>query len=216
RPADARADRAAAEAWASLRAGRRRVLRGAPLPDVWKALGQESRRARGGSAGGCRRAQARPARLRAVEGGQARRALVAIPVGRGPEGRRLYFVGMHYRHPLEFADERVSESAKALGRLQALVEEAERIGGKGTPKPGPDGGVFDEVAAHRERFEAAMDDDFNTPQALGVLFDLARFLQGVRTQLEQGRVGAGPFLMGVGGLVTLGRVLGLLEGGARA
>ena len=133
-----------------------------------------------------------------------------------PEALRLYFLGTHYRHPLEFADERVSESAKALGRLQALVEEAERIGGKGTPKPGPDGGVFDEVAAHRERFEAAMDDDFNTPQALGVLFDLARFLQGVRTQLEQGRVGAGPFLMGVGELVTLGRVLGLLEGGARA
>jgi len=133
-----------------------------------------------------------------------------------PEALRLYFLGTHYRHPLEFADERVSESAKALGRLQALVEEAERIGGKGTPKPGPDGGVFDEVAAHRERFEAAMDDDFNTPQALGVLFDLARFLQGARTQLEQGRVGAGPFLMGVGELVTLGRVLGMLELGARA
>ena len=133
-----------------------------------------------------------------------------------PEALRLYFLGTHYRHPLEFADERVSESAKALGRLQALVEEAERIGGKGTPKPGPDGGVFDEVAAHRERFEAAMDDDFNTPQALGVLFDLARFLQGTRTQLEQERVGAGPFLMGVGELVTLGRVLGLLEGGVRA
>jgi cysteinyl-tRNA synthetase len=132
-----------------------------------------------------------------------------------PEALRLYFLGTHYRHPLEFADERVGESAKALGRLRALVEEAERIARKGTPKPGPDGGLFDEVAAHRERFEAAMDDDFNTPQALGVLFDLARFLQGTRAQLEQGRIGAGPFLMGVGELVTLGRVLGLLETGAR-
>jgi cysteinyl-tRNA synthetase len=133
-----------------------------------------------------------------------------------PEALRLYFLGTHYRHPLEFADERVSESAKALGRLWALVEEAERIASKGTPKPGPDGGLFDEVAAHRQRFEAAMDDDFNTPQALGVLFDLARFLQGTRAQLEQGRIGAGPFLMGVGELVALGRVLGLLEPGARA
>ena len=132
-----------------------------------------------------------------------------------PEALRLYFLGTHYRHPLEFADERVGESAKALSRLRALVEEAERIASKGTPKPGPDGGLFDEVAAHRERFEAAMDDDFNTPQALGVLFDLARFLQGTRAQLEQGRIGAGPFLMGVGELVTLGRVLGLLETGAR-
>jgi cysteinyl-tRNA synthetase len=133
-----------------------------------------------------------------------------------PEALRLYFLNTHYRHPLEFGDERVGESAKALGRLRALVEEAERIGSKGTPPPGPDGGLFDEVAAHRQRFEAAMDDDFNTPQALGVLFDLARLLQGARAQIDEGRLGAAPFLMGVGELVTLARVLGLLEPGARA
>jgi len=133
-----------------------------------------------------------------------------------PDALRLWMLGTHYRHQLEWAEERVGESAKALGRLRALVEEAERIASKGTPKPGPDGGLFDEVAAHRERLEAAMDDDFNTPQALGVLFDLARFLQGTRAQLEQGHIGAGPFLMGVGELVTLGRVLGLLDTGARA
>ena len=132
------------------------------------------------------------------------------------EALRLYFLGTHYRHPLEFADERVVESAKGLGRLRALVEEAERIGGKGLPQPGPDGGAFDEVAAHRARFEAAMDDDFNTPQALGVLFDLARYLQGLRARVEQGEVGAGAFLMGAGELVTLGRTLGLLEPRARA
>ncbi len=132
------------------------------------------------------------------------------------EALRLYFLNTHYRHPLEFGDERIAESAKALGRLRALVEEAERIGNKGTPQPGPDGGLFDEVAAHRQRFEAAMDDDFNTPQALGVLFDLARLLQGARAQIDEGRLGAGPFLMGVGELMTLARVLGLLEPGTGA
>src|SRR5206468_11255832 len=75
-----------------------------------------------------------------------------------PEALRLYFLGTHYRPPHEFADERVSESAKSLGRLQALVEEADRIGGKVTPKPGPDGGVFDEAAAHRARSEPATAD----------------------------------------------------------
>jgi len=43
-----------------------------------------------------------------------------------PEALRLYFLGTHYRHPLEFADERIGEAARALGRLRALVEEAER------------------------------------------------------------------------------------------
>jgi cysteinyl-tRNA synthetase len=133
-----------------------------------------------------------------------------------PEALRLYFLGTHYRHPLEFGDERVAESAKALGRLRALVDEADRIAAKGTPAPGPDGGLFDEIAGHRARFEAAMDDYFNTPQALGVLFDLARLLQGARAQVDEGRLAAGVFLMGVGELVTLARALGLLEPGGRA
>jgi cysteinyl-tRNA synthetase len=133
-----------------------------------------------------------------------------------PEALRLYFLGTHYRHPLEFADGRVAESLKALGRLRALVEEAQRIAAKGTPAPGPDGGLFDEIAAHRARFEAAMDDDFNTPQALGVLFDLARLLQGARAQADEGRLAVGVFLMGVGELVTLAQSLGLLEAGGRA
>jgi cysteinyl-tRNA synthetase len=56
-----------------------------------------------------------------------------------------------------------------------------------------------------------MDDDFNTPQALAVLFDLLRLLYGSR---EQG-AGAGAFVAGVARLVELARVLGLLEQGAR-
>ena len=133
-----------------------------------------------------------------------------------PEALRLYFLGTHYRHPLEFGDERVVESAKALGRLRALVDEALRIAAKGTPAPGPEGGLFDEIAGLRARFEAAMDDDFNTPQALGVLFDLARLLQGARAQVDEGKLAAGGFLMGVGELVTLAQSLGLLEAGKRA
>ena len=129
-----------------------------------------------------------------------------------PEALRLYLLGTHYRHPLEFGDERIVEAGRALARLRSLKDEADRIASRGTPAPGPDHGLFDEVAAHRARFEAAMDDDFNTPQALGVLFDLARVLHAARDQVAQGTAGAGVFLLGVGELVMLARVLGLLEG----
>ncbi len=132
-----------------------------------------------------------------------------------PEALRLYLLGTHYRHPLEWSDERVGESARALSRLRALKDEADRVASRGTPAPGPDGGLFDQVAAHRARFEAAMDDDFNTPQALGVLFDLARLLHTAKDQVAQGATGAGAFLLGVGELVMLAQVLGLLEGGGR-
>jgi len=130
-----------------------------------------------------------------------------------PEALRLYFLGTHYRHPLEYADERIVESAKALGRLRSLVEEAERLARGGPQAPGAaDAALLDQVDAHVERFAAVMDDDFNTPQALGVLFDLLRLLYGSR---DQG-AGTGAFVSGVGRLVDLARVLGLLELSARA
>jgi cysteinyl-tRNA synthetase len=132
-----------------------------------------------------------------------------------PEALRLYLLGTHYRNPLEWSEERVGESARALGRLRALTDEADRLAARGIPGPGPDAGLFDQVAAHRARFEAAMDDDFNTPQALGVLFDLARLLHAAKDQVAQGTAGAGAFLLGVGELVILAQSLGLLEGGRR-
>ena len=131
------------------------------------------------------------------------------------EAVRLHLLGTHYRNPLEFSEDRIEESARALARLRGLVPEAERLAAKGAPPPGPDGGLFDECAAQRARFEAAMDDDFNTPQALGVLFDLSRLLQSARAQVAEGQLGAGAFLMGTGEMVTLARVLGLLEPAAR-
>ncbi len=133
-----------------------------------------------------------------------------------PEAMRLYLLGTHYRHPLEFSDERIGEAARALERLRALVAEADRLAARGTPGPGPDLGLLDELARYHDRFEAGMDDDFSTPQALGALFDLARRLHAFRTDVAEGRAGAGAFLVGVGELVALGRVLGLLAGSGRA
>ena len=108
-----------------------------------------------------------------------------------PEAIRLCLLGTHYRNPVEFSEERVAESGRALERLQALRVEADRIGRPAESPPGPDGGLASEVAAHRARFEAAMDDDFNTAQALGVLFDLSRTLQSARAQVDAGQLGAG-------------------------
>jgi len=128
-----------------------------------------------------------------------------------PEALRLYLLGTHYRNPVEFTQGHVTEAARALARILGLLEEADRLAASGTPAPGPDQGLFEDVSLHRRRFEAAMDDDFNTPQALGVLFDLARCLQTYRNQMAHGEAAAGPFLMGVNELLTLCRVLGLVQ-----
>ena len=56
-----------------------------------------------------------------------------------------------------------------------------------------------------------MDDDFNTPQAIGVLFDLARLLNGAREQ----EVARAAFSAGLREFLALARVMGLLTTPAR-
>jgi cysteinyl-tRNA synthetase len=119
-----------------------------------------------------------------------------------PEALRLYLLGTHYHNPLEFSEERVHESASALERLRRLPQEMERLAPV-TPSGGPDGGLPRQVAA--------MDDDFNTAQAVGVLFDLARVLHAYVDLVERGERAVAPLVDGVGVLVRLSNVLGLLE-----
>jgi cysteinyl-tRNA synthetase len=126
-----------------------------------------------------------------------------------PEALRLWILGTHYRHLLEWSDERVEESARALGRLTRLVDDAATLGAPAPSLPGA-------FSVFAPRFTAAMDDDFNTPQALGVLFDFARALSDHRDRglgTEQARA---EFVAGVAELVRLARVLGLLQRGVEA
>jgi len=117
---------------------------------------------------------------------------------------RLWILGTHYRHLLEWSEERVEEAARALGRLTRLVDDAAALGAA----PGPLPPAFTGFAA---RFTAAMDDDFNTPQALGALFDFARALSEHRDRgLTNSEARAG-FAAGVAELVRLAGALGLLQ-----
>jgi cysteinyl-tRNA synthetase len=77
----------------------------------------------------------------------------------GGRALRMLMVRAHYRSPLEYTEDLVEEAAESLDRLDRFRER----GSAGIPAP--------EVMA---RFEAAMDDDFGTPQAVSVLFDAVR------------------------------------------
>jgi cysteinyl-tRNA synthetase len=123
-----------------------------------------------------------------------------------PQALRLWILGTHYRHLLEWSDERVEESARALGRLTRLVDDAAALGAPASTLPFA-------YAGFAARFTAAMDDDFNTPQALGVLFDFARALSEHRDRGLGEAEARAEFVAGVGELVRLARVLGLLQRG---
>jgi cysteinyl-tRNA synthetase len=81
-----------------------------------------------------------------------------------PDALRLFVLSSHYRSPLTYSEEGLEAAEKGVERLCLVVH-------RGSPNSSR---VEVEVAPYRERFIEAMDDDFNTAQAIAILFDLAR------------------------------------------
>ena len=75
---------------------------------------------------------------------------------------RMFFLSSHYRSPLIFSDSAINSQEKALDRLRNAI------------KVESQNGEELEFRQYVDRFIEAMDDDFNTPIALSVLFDLSR------------------------------------------
>ncbi len=93
------------------------------------------------------------------------------------EALRLFLLSSHYRSPLDYHDASIREASVGLERLySAMGTLDELIGIQGTAKTVPD-----ELAGIRERFVEAMDDDFNTPKGLAILFEAARAVNRIAT-----------------------------------
>jgi cysteinyl-tRNA synthetase len=75
---------------------------------------------------------------------------------------RFFVLRAHYRSPLNYADEHLQDARHALSRCYTAL--------KGAPI---DAAPPDWNERNGRRFREAMDDDFNTPEAVAVLFDLA-------------------------------------------
>lgn len=117
-----------------------------------------------------------------------------------PEVLRFVLLSSHYRMPLDFAAQKLDDAHKGLTRAYETLARAEVAAGGPSE---PDGPSDDDFVA---RFREAMDDDCNTPRALGVIFDGVRELNRA---LDAGRTEAAAGLRRT--LGTVGAVLGLLE-----
>ena len=112
---------------------------------------------------------------------------------------RYFLISSHYRSPVNYSQESLKEAAVRLERLYTAL--------KGLKLEGVEAPAESEF---EQRFFAAMDDDFNTPVALAVLFDLVRELNRVRAEDEQQALPLAALL------VKLGGVLGIVQGDAEA
>ena len=93
----------------------------------------------------------------------------------GSNVMRLFLLSAHYRSPVDFSEDRLAEARSGFDRWSAFIRATEGL------EPTQDSSPV--VAAARERFIEAMDEDLGTPGAQAALFDLAR--DGNRA-LEQG------------------------------
>ena len=95
---------------------------------------------------------------------------------------RFYLLSTHYRSEIEFSDERLSEAGVAIERFENLFRALARSVG-----PEGEGETEDRaspgVSELKEKFLGAMDDDLNTAQAIGYLFELVRALN---SEMESG------------------------------
>jgi cysteinyl-tRNA synthetase len=87
---------------------------------------------------------------------------------------RFFILNSHYRSPTDFTEEALEAAGRGYERLTSTVSLIRRqLTGADSGQPADDG-FLEVVRQHKERFLAAMSDDFNTPQALAVLFDFNR------------------------------------------
>lgn len=94
-----------------------------------------------------------------------------------PEALRLFLLTKHYRSPLNFTPEALKENLAALERFYfSLYIMAKRLGNP-PDKPMEEQtkeklkSVYPSLSGLKEKFEEAMNDDLNTPQAIGVVFE---------------------------------------------
>ena len=105
-----------------------------------------------------------------------------------PEVVRFFIIRAHYRSPLNYSDQHLDDAKQALTRLYTALKGVEaKAGAVGWDNP------------YAARFREAMNDDFNTPEAVAVLFDLAN-------EVNRSRDAAAAVL-----LKSLAGILGLLQ-----
>lgn len=105
-----------------------------------------------------------------------------------PEVVRYLLVSSHYRSPINYSEDSLREAKGALERFYHAL--------KGLPAAAPAGGE-----TFVERFAAAMDDDFNTPEACAVLFEMVREINRLRDSDLQAAAALAARLKALGGLL---------------
>ena len=134
---------------------------------------------------------------------------------------RFFILQSHYRSPIDFSDAAISAASQGLERLTGTLAAVRRRGEGADAAAAASDAAAALIDPYRGRFLAEMDDDFNTPAAIGHLFDFCREINkhldaggnaadallfertlesllgdilGLQLEKQEGTVAAGPFI----------------------
>jgi len=135
-----------------------------------------------------------------------------------PEVLRLFFLSHHYRSPVDYSEDSFGEAEKGLDRFYTTIHEIQEelkrpLVSQSRIDPTAIENCHRAIESFPARFEEAMDDDFNTAQALGYFYDLQTQLNSLLS-LSKGRPTEEMISMlkqGLDHFSTKGRVFGLFR-----
>ncbi|MFP4105513.1 MAG: cysteine--tRNA ligase [Phycisphaerae bacterium] len=144
-----------------------------------------------------------------------------------PETIRAFVLSTHYRRPLDFSDEQIQATAKALEKFYRLFDDVQTAAGidvygnrddidavsvrAGTEQ---DKQFVEAVRAAKKRFFDEMDDDFNTAGAMAALHEIANAMVQYNAKIQSADASDDAPALLAGAAVTivqLGRIIGLFE-----
>ena len=109
-----------------------------------------------------------------------------------PEEIRYFMLSSHYRSQLNYSEDQLNNARSALQRLYGALLDTQSVDAPGDSE-------------YQQRFEAALNDDFNTANAVAVLFDLARDINRAKSEAPNTVDGLASQLK------SLANIIGLLE-----
>jgi cysteinyl-tRNA synthetase len=132
---------------------------------------------------------------------------------------RLFLLSTHYRSPIDFSDANLKDARAGLDRFYTMKEGMVKyLSGKRAPLvkaeevvAGADRPLFDKIMNLPKAFDEAMDDDFNTAFAIGLIYDLVREVNKFLADAGAKREDAAYLVLSSAGNAfdNVGRTLGL-------
>jgi cysteinyl-tRNA synthetase len=134
-----------------------------------------------------------------------------------PEVLRLFLLSNHYRSPVDYSEQNLTEAKVGLDRFYAILRDLDEIKSLDKGSAAQSLGekrLVTELQEFPEKFTAAMDDDFNTAAALGHLYTLTRSLNALVDQKKKFptfQIAEGTFTLAREQFQMVGNIFGLFR-----